>query len=134
MLTTNSDGGARGNPGKGAIGALVRRGDKILKQVSMRVGDKVTNNFAEYMGLIKALNLALEEKESEVTCYLDSELVVKQLTGEYAVRSLILIPLYSEVKKLEEKFEKVIYKHVSREDHYQKIVDKLLNDCLDSKD
>ncbi|MCW8965085.1 MAG: ribonuclease HI family protein [Candidatus Pacearchaeota archaeon] len=131
MIFTNSDGGARGNPGKGAIGVIVRQDGEILTRFSKKVGDFVTNNVCEYEGLIKALELALNYTEKEVMCFLDSELVVKQLMGEYKVRHPKMLELFLRVQKLQEKFEKVIYKHVSREDYFQKIVDRLLNDELD---
>ena len=55
MIYTNSDGGARGNPGPGAIGVIVRQDGEILTKYSSKIGDNVTNNIAEYEGLIKAL-------------------------------------------------------------------------------
>lgn len=131
MIYTNSDGGARGNPGPGAIGVLVRQNEKILIQDSKMVGQHVTNNMAEYEGLIRALELASKITDKEVTCILDSELIVKQLLGEYAVRNPKLLSLFLKVQKLQENFEKIIYKHISREDKYQIIVDKLLNKELD---
>jgi ribonuclease HI len=133
MIYTNSDGGARGNPGPGAIGVLVRDDDKILIKYSLKIGENVTNNIAEYEGLIKALELALNITDKEITCILDSELVVKQLLGEYAVRDRKLLPLFLRVQKLQDKFEKINYKHVSREDKYQVIADELLNEELDKE-
>tara|TARA_Y100000034_G_C6611433_1_gene266287 strand:- start:118 stop:546 length:429 start_codon:yes stop_codon:yes gene_type:complete len=133
MIYTNSDGGARGNPGPGAIGVIVREGDKILIRYSKSVGNFVTNNMAEYEGLIKALELASEITKEEVTCFLDSELIVKQLLGEYKVRNPKLLELFLKVQKQQEKFKKIIYKHVSRYDTYQVIVDELLNNELDKE-
>ena len=131
MIYTNSDGGARGNPGPGAIGVLVREDEKILIQDSKLVGEHVTNNMAEYEGLIRALELASKITDKEVTCILDSELIVKQLLGEYAIRNTRLLPLFLKVQKLQENFDNIIYKHASREDKYQVMVDKLLNKELD---
>lgn len=131
MIYTNSDGGARGNPGPGAIGVIVRDEDKILIRYSEKIGDLVTNNMAEYEGLIKALELASEITDKEVTCILDSELIVKQLLGEYKVRNSRLLKLFLKVQKLQERFEKITYKHISRYDTYQVIVDELLNQELD---
>lgn len=131
MIYTNSDGGARGNPGPGAIGVIVRQDDKILTRFSQKIGDYVTNNIAEYEGLIKALEMASDFTDKEVTCILDSELIVKQLLGEYRVRNHKLFQLFLKVQKLQENFEKIIYKHVSREDPYQVIADELLNNELD---
>jgi len=132
MICTNSDGGSRGNPGPGAIGVIVREDGKILTKYSAGIGKLVTNNVAEYEALIKALELASNHTNKEITCYLDSELVVKQLLGEYRVRNPKLLELFLKVQKLQENFEKIIYKHVSREDNFQKIVDEFLNAELDN--
>lgn len=127
MIYTNSDGGAKGNPGPGAIGVLVREDNKILITYSAKIGKFVTNNIAEYEALIKALELAERITKDELTCFLDSELVVKQLLGEYKVSNPKLMPLFLKVQKLQENFSKIVYKHVSRENEFQKIVDDLLN-------
>lgn len=131
MIFTNSDGGARGNPGPGAIGVIVRENDKILTKFSQKIGNYTTNNIAEYEALIKALELASNFTNKELTCILDSELIVKQLLGEYKVRDPKLLELFLKVQKLQERFEKIAYKHVSREDNYQILVDEMLNDVLD---
>lgn len=131
MIYTNSDGGARGNPGPGAIGVIVREDDKILIRHSEKIGDLVTNNIAEYEALIKALELASKITEKEVTCFLDSELVVKQLLGKYKVKNRKLLELFLKVQKLQERFEKIRYRYISREDAYQIIVDEMLNNELD---
>lgn len=132
MISTNSDGGARGNPGPGAIGVIVRQGDEVLIRYSSGIGKIVTNNIAEYEALIKALELALKTGEKEVECNLDSELVVKQLLGKYKVKNPNLLPLFLRVQKLIEKFDKVKFRHVSRWDTYQQVVDELLNNELDA--
>jgi ribonuclease HI len=132
MIYTNSDGGARGNPGPGAIGVIVRDEGKILTQYSARIGEHVTNNIAEYEALIKALELATQHTD-ELTCFLDSQLVVKQLMGEYRVSTPHIMELFLKVQKLQENFKEVKYVHVSREDSFQKIADQLLNDEFDNK-
>jgi ribonuclease HI len=131
MIYTNSDGGARGNPGPGAIGVLVRDENKILLMDSIKIGNYITNNVAEYEALIRALQLASRYTQDEITCYLDSELVVKQLLGEYKVKHPDLKKLFLRVQKLQENFKSIKYIHVSRENKYQKIVDELLNKELD---
>ncbi len=131
MIYTNSDGGARGNPGPGAIGVLVRDENKILLMDSIKIGNYITNNVAEYEALIRALQLASRYTQNEITCYLDSELVVKQLLGEYKVKHPDLKKLFLRVQKLQENFKSIKYIHVSRENKYQKIVDELLNKELD---
>ena len=133
MIFTNSDGGARGNPGPGAIGVLVREDEKILTQYSAKIGKFVTNNTAEYEALIKALELASKFTKEEITCVLDSELVVNQLLGKYKVRNARLLQLFLKVQKLQENFKKIRYVHVRREDKFQVIVDELLNNELDRR-
>jgi len=132
MIHTNSDGGARGNPGPGAIGVLVRDEGKILIKYSKKIGEhSITNNVAEYSALIKALELASKITDNEITCNLDSELVVNQLLGKYKVRHPTIMELFLKVQKLQENFKSVKYIHVSREDTFQQIVDELLNEELD---
>jgi ribonuclease HI len=133
MIYTNSDGGALGNPGPGAIGVLVRNDGKILTQYSSKIGDFVTNNIAEYEGLIKALELAREHTDDELTCVLDSQLVVKQLLGEYAVKDRKLLELFLKVQKLQDNFKKITYVHVSRWDRFQQLADGLLKEELKRK-
>ena len=132
MIQTNSDGGARGNPGPAAIGIIVRDDEKIIEKYSSKIG-RATNNIAEYKALIKAIELASKHTNKELTCYLDSELIVKQLLGEYKVRDEKLLELFLIVQKLQENFSKIKYIHVSRWDEFQKIADKLLNKELDKK-
>ena len=107
MIQTNSDGGSRGNPGVGAIGIIIRKDNQILTKYSAKIGKFVTNNVAEYEALIKALELALKYTKDKITCNLDSELVVKQLLGEYRVRNPKLLELFLEVQKLQENFKKI---------------------------
>jgi len=130
MIYTNSDGGARGNPGPGAIGVVVREDNKILIKHASMVGTNVTNNICEYEALIKALELAHKVTDSEITCFLDSELVVKQLLGEYRVVHPNMQVLFLKVQKLLEGFDKVKFQHVRREDPYQQIADQILNEEL----
>lgn len=126
MIYTNSDGGCRGNPGPGAIGILVREEGEILQTYSSMVGSYVTNNIAEYEALIQALKMA-SKYTKEITCFLDSELIVKQLLGQYKVKDKKLLKLFLEVQKLQKNFSQVRYKHVKRWNKFQKIVDGLLN-------
>lgn len=132
MIYTNSDGGCRGNPGPGAIGVIVRDEGKIITKYRGFIGRRVTNNIAEYEALIKALELASKFTNDEITCVLDSELVVKQLLGEYKVKNHLLMGLFLKVQGLQESFKRIKYVHVSREDKFQIIVDELLNEELDN--
>ncbi|HLC78633.1 MAG TPA: ribonuclease HI family protein [Candidatus Nanoarchaeia archaeon] len=132
MLYTNSDGGARGNPGPGAVAVLVRDEGTILTKYSAFIGREVTNNIAEYQALIAALELA-SKFGKEITCVLDSELVVNQLLGKYRVRDHKLMPLFLRVQELQDRFNNIKYVYVSREDRFQQIVDEMLNQELDEK-
>lgn len=131
MIYTNSDGGARGNPGPGAIGVIIRREGHILTKYSKKIGNFVTNNIAEYEALIKALELASTFTKNEITCFLDSELIVNQLLGKYRVRNPKLLELFLKVQKLQENFKSIKYIYVSREDTFQQICDEMLNEELD---
>ncbi len=131
MIITNSDGGSRGNPGPGAVGILVRDGEKILIKYKGGIGNFVTNNIVEYEALIKALELSIKTGAKEIECCLDSELVVKQLLGQYSIKNEKLLELFLKVQELQEKFEKVKYKYVSRWDKFQQICDEMLNEELD---
>ncbi|MFA5953837.1 MAG: ribonuclease HI family protein [Candidatus Pacearchaeota archaeon] len=133
MIIAHSDGGARGNPGPAAIGIVFREGDEIVGKYSEKLKGKLTNNVAEYWGLIKTLEIALKYNYKELTCCLDSELVVKQLLGEYQVKNKKLLELFLKVQKLQENFDKIIYKHVKRKDPFQKTADYLLNQELDKE-
>jgi len=133
MIYTNSDGGSRGNPGPGAIGIIIRKDGKILTKYSMKIGKFVTNNIAEYEALIKALELASKYTNDKLTCILDSELVVKQLLGEYRVRNPKLLELFLKVQRLQDNFSKIRYLHVSRWNKFQRIADELVNKELDKK-
>jgi ribonuclease HI len=124
-----TDGGARGNPGPAALGIVIKdTDDKILKTYSQYLG-KATNNQAEYQALIKGLELARELKPQEINCYLDSELLVKQMKQEYRVRDKDLQPLFIKVWNLALGFKKVAYHHIGRS--LNKEADKLLNLELD---
>lgn len=131
MIYTNSDGGSRGNPGPCAIGIIVRDEGTIISKYSGFIGRNVTNNMAEYEALIMALRMAIKHTK-KVTCVLDSELVVKQLLGEYRIRDKKLLPLFLKVQKLQEEFEEIIYKYASRWDRFQLMADELVNWELDS--
>jgi len=128
--TLYTDGGARGNPGPGAIGIVLKKDDDVLVQKAKYIGE-VTNNQAEYQALILGLHTALDHTK-ELKCFLDSELVVKQLNGEYRVKDEKLKPLFEKIKKLEEDFARVTFHHIPRERN--KLADLLLNEELDKNE
>jgi ribonuclease HI len=125
-----TDGGSRGNPGPAAIAAVIKSHQgKLLKEIGKYIGVS-TNNDAEYKALIEGLTGAITFKPSQVDCYLDSELVVKQLTNQYKVKNENIKTLWAKVKELEFKIGNVSYHHIRREKN--KEADALVNKVLDS--
>ena len=124
-----TDGGARGNPGPAAIGGVLFVADKKIASFSKFLGED-TNNKAEYMALLAGLQLAKKHKVEEVTCFLDSELVVKQLNQEYKVKDKDLAKLFVKIWNLVQDFKKVTFAHVRREQNKQ--ADALVNKALDA--
>jgi ribonuclease HI len=130
MMFLNTDGGARGNPGPGALGAVIFDSlGKTVFETGVYLGT-CTNNEAEYQALLTGLQAALEKNFLEITCRLDSELVVKQLKGEYKVKNERLTIFYKKVKELEKKFKSISYKHIPRTQN--KEADALVNQVLDT--
>jgi len=124
-----SDGGARGNPGPAGIGAvLYDENKKVIAEISEYLGE-TTNNQAEYKALIAALKKANGLGIKEAACYLDSELVVKQLKREYKVKNKDLAPLFLEIHNLSLNFEKISYTHIPREQN--SVADRLANEAMD---
>lgn len=126
----NADGGSRGNPGRAAIGIVIRENEKVIEKHKERIGI-TTNNVAEYNALIKALELAAKHTKKEIFVFMDSEFVVRQVKGEYKVRKKHLMPLFEKVKEREKVFESVKYEHVPRENKFQALADELVNEALD---
>ena len=132
-LLLYSDGGARGNPGPAATAFLVvAEAGQIIKADSCFIG-KATNNQAEYKALIAALEYAKAFKAQEVTCNLDSELVGKQLKGEYSVKNLELHKLWRKAEELKKGFKKICFVNVPRTHPYIMRADALLNKTLDEE-
>ncbi len=124
-----SDGGARGNPGPAGIGAVLYDENKnIIAEISEYIG-KTTNNQAEYRAILKAMEKAKDLGAKELDCYLDSELVVKQLNREYKVKNKDLAPLFVKIYNLSQSFDKVKFTHIRRE--FNKEADKLVNIAID---
>lgn len=124
-----TDGGARGNPGPAAIGAVLLDENQIIGEVSKYIGE-TTNNQAEYQALLAGLSLALANKIEQLICFLDSELVVKQMRQEYKVKDKELQKIFVKVWNESLKFKKISYQHVPREQN--KLADALVNKALDS--
>ena len=129
-LKIYSDGACRGNPGPSAIAfTIFDQEGKLLKEHSEYVGIG-TNNQAEYLALISALQSA-NSLGTELVCYLDSELIVKQMNGEYKVSDPKLRTLWSQAISLKENVQKVIFIHVPRTEKGIERTDQLANQELD---
>lgn len=128
-LIIYTDGGARGNPGPAAAGVVFfnNKQEKVA-EFSKFLGH-ATNNQAEYKSLILALEKAKTYKPKEIEVFLDSELIVKQLSGHYRVKNKDLQPLYQQVLELSQKFNKISFKHTLRGGN--KLADRLVNQTLD---
>ena len=134
----HTDGGARGNPGPAAIGAVIEDEDgKVVKEISEYIGE-ATNNEAEYRAAItaikklKALVGKAEVKKSSVLLVADSELLVKQMNGQYKIESVNTQKSFLELWNLKVDFGKVEFRHITREKN--KAADRLVNEALDAKE
>ena len=128
-----SDGGARGNPGPAAIAFLILSENGQVLTVNSRYLGSHTNNQAEYEALIAALESAVALNAEEVICHLDSQLVVKQLTGEYTVKNSELKKLWNKVGELNRRFKKVSFVSVPRTNIQIQKADALVNEALDKE-
>jgi ribonuclease HI len=129
IMVAHVDGGSRGNPGPSGYGAYITDAEgKRVAELSEFLGVQ-TNNFAEYSGLIAALEYAVEHGYGTVKVISDSELLVKQMKGQYKVRSEALISIYGEAKALIRKLDRFEIRHVLR--HLNKDADRLANDAMD---
>ena len=126
-----TDGGSRGNPGPSAFAFILQSEDgKTILQRAAFIG-RATNNEAEYNGLLAGLAAAKEAGSDEIEVTMDSELVVKQMQGLYAVKSSNLIPLHREARLRFSSFRKPVILHAPREHPIIAQADALLNEELD---
>jgi ribonuclease HI len=124
-----SDGGARGNPGPSGIGVVLKNVvGEVVAEVSQFIGNG-TNNQAEYRAVLAGLEKAKELGVDELDLYLDSELVVKQLRGEYRVKNADLATLFVKAYNLSLSFKKITYTHIRRELNAE--ADRLANEAMD---
>ena len=136
-LIIHTDGGARGNPGPAAIGITAKAGSETLFEISEYIGQR-TNNVAEYTAVIHALHQLNKHQVTADNCsfVLDSELIVRQIVGQYRVKEVHLQTLVAEVhrliKELKDKglLKNIIFRHVKRAEN--KLADQLVNQALDS--
>ena len=126
----STDGGARGNPGPAAYGYVLEAEDGTVLDARGETIGVATNNVAEYRALIAGLEKAVELGIDELEVVSDSELLVKQMQGEYRVKNEALRELNDEANSLERKLGRVRYKAVRRE--HNELADKLVNDALDA--
>ena len=128
--TIHIDGAARGNPGPAACAFVIARPGAAPLEVASLLGE-ATNNVAEYTALIRALERAAELGGRNLTVFSDSELLVKQMNGEYRVKNADLRALYDQARELVKAFDRVALQHVRREQN--KRADALCNVALDGK-
>ena len=135
-FSIHADGGARGNPGPAGAGAIVRDGaGKVVAEISEYLG-KTTNNVAEYTAILRGLgaleaHLGEKAKRASVHVSMDSELVVRQMKGEYRIKHPNLVPLSQKVKMLVMKFLSVSFSHIPREKNAD--ADALANAAMDRR-
>lgn len=131
-VTVYTDGASRGNPGLAGIGLVFFGSDgQEIKRMHRFLGT-ATNNVAEYTALLTALEQAQTMHVGRLNVFSDSELMVRQMNGEYRVRDEKLIPLYEQARQLASKLNKVTYTHVPRSRN--KIADQLANQAIDSRE
>jgi ribonuclease HI len=130
-LTLHFDGGSRGNPGPAGIGVVVSAADGMPLVTLGRFIGKATNNVAEYRALITAMEEALRLGAKHIVIRGDSELVIKQMRGEYRVKSPDMKPLYEEAQDLLAQFDGAKIEHNLR--HKNELADKLANLAMDRK-
>jgi ribonuclease HI len=123
------DGGSRGNPGKAGLGSVIYDEDKnVLKEISKYIGI-ATNNQAEYKAVLAAIKEAKKIGAKKIKFFLDSELIVKQMSGEYRVKNKELLTIYLDIRQRMLEFKSVNFFHVPREQN--KEADRLANLAMD---
>jgi ribonuclease HI len=129
FATLWTDGAARGNPGPAGIGVMLKGPDGAVIAAEGRFVGHSTNNVAEYKALLRGLELALERGVLKLEVRADSELLIKQLKGEYRVRNAGLLPLYEQAQALLGRLDAFRLKHVRREQNAE--ADRLANEGID---
>ena len=129
-LLIHIDGASRGNPGEAGFGIAVSAGGRVVAELYGYLG-RATNNVAEYQALIHALRFALKRGAREIRICSDSELVVRQINGQYRVKHPDMIPLHAEASSLLRRFDTAQVAHVRREQNRD--ADRLANVALDER-
>ncbi len=127
----STDGGARGNPGPAAFGYVLETEDGHVLAAHGEAIGRATNNVAEYRGLVAGMAKAAELGVTELEVVSDSELLVKQMQGEYRVKNESLRALWEEASDLERRFAHVRYTAVRRA--HNELADRLVNEALDAQ-
>ena len=127
----STDGGARGNPGPAAFGYVLETDDGTVLAAEGGAIGVATNNVAEYRALVEGLKKAAELHVDELDVISDSELLVRQMSGEYKVKNRALRELYEEATALADGFDEVTYAAVRRE--HNELADRLVNEALDAE-
>ena len=129
-VTVYSDGGSRGNPGPSAYAIVVTSSGRVIHEHAEFLGVH-TNNYAEYRGLIAAIGKAVEIGADEAEFVMDSQLVIRQMTGEYRVKNPDMAVLHADAEALAALIPKVSYRNVRRSEEYIPRADALLNAEMD---
>ena len=125
-----TDGASRGNPGPAAAAFVIAHDDVPVLEYAEAIG-KATNNVAEYTAMIRALDCCRRLGIKKLRLHSDSELMVKQMRGEYKVKHPDMLPLFAQARKLQDGFERVDFVHVPRAENAE--ADRLGNEALDGK-
>jgi len=129
MITAYTDGGARGNPGPAGYGVYIEDEDgELLAELKGALGE-ATNNVAEYRGLVAALEWAVQQGHGDVRVRADSQLLIKQMTGEFKVKNPGLQRLHDRASLLIERLDRVEFEFVPRD--LNKQADRLANEAMD---
>ena len=125
-----TDGASRGNPGHSGIGIAIYKDSEIFDEISLYLGTK-TNNEAEYTAVIRALEYMKYRNIKYAKIFCDSQLLVRQIKGEYKVKAPTLIPLHKHAKKLIHELENVKFQWIKREENSH--ADSLANKAIDER-
>ncbi len=132
FVSIYTDAASRGNPGKASYAFIFVKNSSIFSSFSRYLGKK-TNNEAEYEAVINALKEAANQKFKKIKLFSDSELVIKQIKGEYKVKKEHLKKKVDEIRRLINYFEDISFNNVPRENEFIQICDKMCNSVLDKR-
>ena len=128
-----ADGGSRGNPGQSAIGVVICDENKQILTTYKECIGNATNNEAEYKALIKGLEISAGYCRDDVVFFSDSELLIKQLNGQYRIKAPNLLELYYKVQYRVKPFKNIVFNHHNRNHRFIQMCDKLVNEALDDR-